>query len=885
MKKPDTTYLKDWRPPAYWVDQVDLTFELDEADTIVTSEIQLRQNPDRSDNPSSLRLDGRDLELVSISLDGRRLDPLEYHLNRNSLLIFQVPHTFSLKMVTRLHPCENTSLEGLYTSQGNFFTQCEAQGFQKITYFPDRPDVMARYRTTIIADKARYPVLLSNGNPTDSGEMAGNRHWAEWEDPFKKPAYLFALVAGQLVRIQDRFITASGRKVALHIYVEKENADKCTHAMLSLKKAMRWDEVTYGREYDLDVYMIVAVNDFNMGAMENKGLNIFNSKYVLARPETATDMDFQHIEGVIAHEYFHNWTGNRITLKNWFQLSLKEGLTVFREQQFLAEETSGPAKRINDVLRLRNLQFPEDAGPMAHPVRPDAYVQINNFYTMTVYQKGAEVIRMIFTLLGPENFYRAMDLYFRMFDGQAITIDDFISAMEDGGDMDLEQFRLWYSQAGTPQLTVDRSYDFQKNIYTLTFLQECPSTPGQQRSDKTPMHIPVAIGLIDSSGKDIDLQLEGEPHSAGTTRVLGLRRKKETFSFVNIFDLPIPSILRGFSAPVKIQAAYSDEELYFLWRHDCDPFNRWEAGQRIIAKLMLALIANLKKGTELQLSPAFLLAFQNVLADDTLDKALTALTLTLPAETELGFLMQDAMGEIDVDAVHTVRQFVIRSLADHLGNDFMQVYNKNHNIGRHQTDQAAIARRSLKNLALFYLAHQNVATAAEFIYDQFQRADNMTDEIAALNALTDMDCMETEKALDQFYRKWKSDPLVLDKWFAAQAGSRLPQTLKKVQTLTHHRDFSLKNPNKVRALIGIFCHQNQFNFHQKTGAGYQFLADRIIELDPINPQMASQLASAFNRWKQFDPKRKMGMKLQLRRIKNTPNLSTNVFEIVAKALN
>ncbi|MDM8537823.1 aminopeptidase N, partial [Desulfobacterales bacterium HSG17] len=568
-------YLKDYRPPAYWVENTDLNFDLQETDTLVRSVLNIRRNTDVSDNTDPLILDGKSLEPVSVKIDGKTLDSDKYQVNSENLTIYEVPESFLLEITTKIQPQDNTSLEGLYKAGGIFCTQCEAEGFRKISYFPDRPDVMSKYTCTIIADKEKYPILLSNGNIVDSGEASQNRHWVRWEDPFKKPSYLFALVAGDLVCVEDSYKTKSGRNVALRIFVEHMNADKCDHAMQSLKKAMKWDEDVFGLEYDLDIYMIVAVNDFNMGAMENKGLNVFNSKYVLAKPETATDVDFWNIERVIAHEYFHNWTGNRVTLKNWFQLSLKEGLTVFRDQEFSADMTSRPVKRISDVRSLRSYQFPEDAGPMAHPVRPESYIEMDNFYTMTVYEKGAEIIRMIHRLLGVQGFRKGMDLYFERHDSQAVTTEDFVKAMEDANQADLSQFRLWYSQAGTPEISVKRVYNSKNKSYSMTFTQKCP--PSLDMAEKKAMHIPVAMGLLDQAGNDIPLQLMDKNSPEGTTILLSLHKKKQTFEFINVPELPVPSILRGFSAPVKLRAEYTSQEQAFLLANDSDEFNRWEA--------------------------------------------------------------------------------------------------------------------------------------------------------------------------------------------------------------------------------------------------------------------------------------------------------------------
>ena len=895
-KEHRVTSINDYRPPAYQVDHIDLRFELDESMTTVHSVMKIRRNTDvmngNAIRDEPLLLNGREMKLTALLLDGKNLSQNDYIINEDSLSIHNPPSRFTLEITTLISPETNTSLEGLYLSDSMFCTQCEAEGFRKITYFPDRPDVMARYSCTVIADLARYPVLLSNGNLADSGiyddKGEKGRHFARWEDPFKKPSYLFALVAGDLVCIEDKFRTCSDREVVLRIYVQPENVDKCGHAMRALKKAMKWDETVYGREYDLDIYMIVAVNDFNMGAMENKGLNIFNSQYVLARPDTATDDDFLHIEEVIAHEYFHNWTGNRITLKNWFQLSLKEGLTVFRDQQFSTEMNSGVIKRITDVKKLKAFQFPEDAGPMAHPVRPASYIHINNFYTVTVYNKGAELIRMLYTLLGKEGFRKGTDLYFERHDGQAVDCDDFVTAMQTASGVDLEQIRLWWSQAGTPQVTVDRTYHPDKHIFTLTFTQTCPSTPDQPAKDKKPFHIPMAIGLLDLAGDDIPLQLKNEDEPAGTTRVFNLYDKKTIFNFINIPEVPTPSLLRGFSAPVKLKAGYTDEELLFLLANDTDGFNRWEAGQQLFFKRIFGrkfgLIRSFKNGAVPKLDDAFIDAVRTTLSDKNTDKALIALTLTPPSESELAIRMADDGQTVSVEAIHQLRRLVIRTLAKTLKDLFMQTYRENCLKGVFKADSDSIACRQLKNMALGYLGHLQSPAIAAFIFEQFETANNMTDTIAALKILAGIDCEERPRALDRFYQTWQTDTLVLDKWFAVQAASQLPHTLARVRSLMKHPAFSMKNPNKVRALIGVFGHQNQWHFHLYNGSGYAFIADQVLKLDPANPMIAARLVAVFNRWRQYDSKRQEKMRAQLERILNTQGLSADVYEIVSKTL-
>ncbi len=882
METPTVKHLKDYKPPAYWVDSIDLHFDLNETETLVSAQMHMRRNPETADENMPLILDGRELETLSVELDGKILPREAYIIDKKSLTIAHVPEEFVLKTQTKINPKDNTALEGLYYAGGIFCTQCEAEGFRKITWFPDRPDVMSRYTCTIAADREKYPVLLSNGNLTASGEMENGRHWAKWEDPFKKPCYLFALVAGDLFCLQDTFRTCSGREISLRIYTEHENKDKCGHAMQALKKSMKWDEETFGLEYDLDIYMIVAVNDFNMGAMENKGLNVFNSKYVLADPRTATDMDFWGIERVIAHEYFHNWTGNRVTLKNWFQLSLKEGLTVFRDQEFAADMISGPVKRISDVRAIRSFQFPEDAGPMAHPVRPASYMEMNNFYTVTVYEKGAEVIRMIRQIIGPKNFRKGMDLYFQRHDGQAVTIEDFVSAMQDASGADLGQFMLWYSQAGTPHVFVERNYDSNGKTYTLSFRQTCPATP-DSKEEKQPMHIPVAVGLLASKGREIPLDLKNENQSPGHTKVLHLRQAEQTFTFVSVPEEPVPSILRGFSAPIKLRAGYSDAEQAFLFAHDTDEFNRWDAGQCLFSKTMLRLVREFQKGKKLKLDDMPVQAFRKTLLNTGLDKYFVSHALTLPTDSELAILMSET-DPIDPEAIFQVRRFVVREIAEKLRKDFENIYQENQDTGPYTADPASVGRRSLKNLALTYMGRLETGEIIDLTYRQFQQAGNMTDELAALTVLSDMDCPERAEATARFYEKWKSDTLVLDKWFSLQAGSQLPEALETVKALTQHPAFSIRNPNKVRALIGAFCANNPRAFHRPSGEGYVFLADRILELNTINPQIAARMAGVFNHWKKYESGRSQRMKEQVERICKSPNLSVHVYEIVSKAL-
>ncbi|HEC15999.1 MAG TPA: aminopeptidase N [Sedimenticola sp.] len=871
---PKTIYLRDYRPPEFLIDRVELRFDLGEEETLVHSKLGMRRNPAADAGDGCLHLHGEQLELVSIKLDGKDLGEDAYELDDEGLTLHQPPGHFVLESIARIRPQENTALEGLYKSGAMFCTQCEAEGFRRITWFLDRPDLMARFSTEIVADKAKYPVLLSNGNPVESGDLPHGRHRVRWEDPFPKPCYLFALVAGDLRHIEDRYITASGREILLRIFVEPENVDKCDHALGSLKKAMAWDERNYGREYDLDIYMIVAVNDFNMGAMENKGLNIFNSKYVLARPDTATDRDFQGIEGVIAHEYFHNWTGNRITCRDWFQLSLKEGLTVFRDQEFSADMGSRGVKRIEDVRLLRAHQFAEDAGPMAHPVRPDSYIEINNFYTVTVYEKGAELVRMLHRLLGPEAYRKGTDLYFQRHDGQAVTTDDFVKCMEDASGRDLSQFRRWYSQAGTPVLDISGTYEAADRSYSLTVKQSCPPTPGQER--KQPLHIPLAVGLLDGAGNDLPLQLEGEEPGGPGTRVLELRRPVETFRFRNLPGAPVPSLLRGFSAPVRVRYDYSDEELMFLMAHDSDDFNRWDAAQTLGQRIVLRMVRN----RETQVPSGYIHAMGKALNDGAADPVLLAEVLTLPAESYLG----DQMEEVDVDGIHAAREALKTRIGSELRDDLLRIYRAGRETGPYRPEPADIGRRSLKNRCLGYLMQEAGAHARSLCWRQFQEGHNMTDVIAALGLLANTDCEEREQALGAFYEKWKDDPLVLDKWFAIQATSKLPGTLERVKALKAHPAFSIKNPNRVRSLIGAFCSANQVGFHRADGAGYAFLADNVLELDGLNPQVAARMLRLMSRWRRYDPARRKLMQEQLQRIVAVEGLSKDVYEIASKSL-
>lgn len=874
---PVTIHLEDYRPPAFKIQTVRLEFDLDPGRTRVRSILSVQRNPEAEYDTHWL-LYGESLELQAVKLNGENLSAARYEKNEHCLIVHDVPDHFELEVVNVINPKANSALEGLYLSSGNFCTQCEAEGFRKITYYPDRPDVMARFFVTIRADKTQYPVLLSNGNLVAAGDLEENRHWTQWEDPYPKPSYLFALVAGQLVAIEDHYRTASGRNILLQIYVQPHNREKCAHAMTSLKNAMRWDEETFGLEYDLDRYMIVAVDDFNMGAMENKGLNVFNSKYVLAQPETATDQDYQNIEGVIGHEYFHNWTGNRVTCRDWFQLSLKEGLTVFRDQEFSSDMSMRVLKRISDVRTLRTVQFAEDAGPMAHPVRPDSYIEINNFYTVTIYEKGAEVIRMQHTLLGKEGFRKGMNLYFQRHDGQAVTTDDFVAAMEDANGVDLQQFRLWYTQAGTPRLHVTDEYLPEEQIYRLMIRQSGVATPNQ--ANKEPMHIPVAIGLIDAENGDLRLTLDnGE--TAESTLVLNLKQAEQTFTFTKVARRPVPSLLRDFSAPVILEYDYSDEDLLSLQVLDNDSFNRWEASQRLAMRVISRLMGAVEAGHEMTIDTRYLDALENVLEDRKRDSALLAEALTLPSELYIA----EQNSEIKVDVIHTAREFLLRSIATRLKNALMEAYYEHADTGAYRIDPNAIGRRSLKNVCLFYLMQMHDPDVIGIALSQYRDANNMTDVLAALKSISNVPGAMREDVLDDFYQQWRDEKLVVDKWLLVQALSKLPDTLDRVKALMEHPAFSIKNPNNVYSLVGAFSAANLIRFHAVDGAAYHWLADTVMTLDGLNPQVAARMVGVFNRWRRFDDPRQSLMKAELERIVSTEGLSRAVYEIVSKSLN
>jgi aminopeptidase N len=897
---PTAIYLKDYTPPAWLVDTVDLHVAIHDGHAKVRARLACRRNPQGAGG--ALVLNGEELALQSVSLDGMALAPARYVQADDTLTIFgedagPLPDAFTLETVLRIEPDGNTQLSGLFRSKDGYFSQCEPEGFRRITFFPDRPDVMARYTCSIEAERERFPQLLSNGNLVASG-IAGSdasRHWARWKDPFAKPSYLFALVAARLDVLEDSFVTRSGREVRLAVYVEPGKLDQCGHAMAALKKAMRWDEARFGLEMDLDQYMIVAVGDFNMGAMENKGLNIFNTKYVLARPDTATDADYQSIDRVVAHEYFHNWTGNRVTCRDWFQLSLKEGLTVFRDQEFGADTHSRAVTRIQEVRNLRIAQFPEDAGPMAHPIRPASYAEINNFYTSTVYGKGAEVVRMIHTLIGREAFRKGMELYFRRHDGQAVTCEDFVAAMQDASGVDLTRFRRWYARAGTPRLHAEGHWDAATRRYTLTLAQSLAPTAYEQRladagvkAGEGPLHIPVALGLVLPDGADAPLRLAGEDAPQGTTRVLSLSEPAQTFVFEDVPAVPVASLLRDFSAPVHLDFEQTDGELAHLMAHDSDAFNRWDAGQRLATRVLLAGIEAGGVGTA-WMSGAFVAAFCRVLdAGLGSDPALAAEALVLPAEQVLAEEMVGHGRIIDPDAIHRARVNLRRHLATRLRADFETAWSALAPAEPYAPDGAQVGRRALRNLCLGYLAESDEpylrASLLPRLLDQFEHAGNMTDVIAALTTLANLDLPERETALEAFYARWQDEALVVDKWLSVQATSRLPGTVSRVRELMRHPAFDLKNPNKVYALVRGFCAANPRHFHASDGGGYRLAADVIIELQAINPQVASRLARAFDRWRQFDAQRQDHARTALERIRACEGLAKDVAEVVGNAL-
>ena len=870
----------DYRPPAFFVDTLDLEFDLVPEATFVAAQLAFRRNPHAAtaDRDAPLVLDGEQQDDVRVDLDGAPLPAGRLRFGEGTLTILEPPAAGTLTVHSRTAPVRNVSLEGLYLSSGVFCTQCEPEGFRRISYFPDRPDVLARYTVTLRAERRAFPVLLCNGNLVAQGVLPGGRHFATWHDPFPKPSYLFALVAGDLAALEDSFTTISGRRVALKIYSTPSNLPRCHHAMASIKRAFRWDEERYGREYDLDSFMIFCADDFNMGAMENKGLNIFNSRLVLADPATATDEDYAAIEGVVGHEYFHNWTGNRVTCRDWFQLSLKEGLTVFRDQEFSSDLNSRAVERIAAVEYLRREQFPEDAGPMAHNVRPDEYLEINNFYTSTVYEKGAEVIRMQHTLLGPERFRRGMDLYFDRHDGMAVTCDDFAQAMQDASGVDLAQFKRWYSQAGTPLLNARGAYDAATQTYTLDIEQHTPATPGQ--STKLPFHIPFAMGLIDPEGRDNPLRLDGEAAPVGTTRVLDVREQRQSFRFAGIKARPVPSLLRGFSAPVRVEFDHSADDLAFLAAHDSDPVNRWDAAQRSFANAVLALARDHREGRALALPRSLAGIVHTLLAERVSDPALVALALTPPDPGYVAALETT----IDADGIIGAWHFLVRALARELHDEFERTYHDRRVHASYAPTPDQTGSRRLANMCLRYLVGSDDPAMRALAVAHFDAADNMTDSIAALSALKDGTSPERDSLFARFEAKWRDEPLVLDKWFALEAMSARSDALARVRGLLAHPRFNARNPNRVRSLVGAFVLRNFARFHAADGGGYAFAADQVLALAATNPQLAAAVSGAFNFWKRFPEPRRGLMQAALQRIAAAPGRSPDVTEVVTRTL-
>ncbi|WP_288431226.1 aminopeptidase N [uncultured Pantoea sp.] len=868
-QQPQIKYRHDYRAPDYTITDIDLTFELDESTTRVTAVSQVKR---QGDSQAELRLDGEDLTLISLEVDGQAWTA--WREEAGCLVLSQLPDSFTLKIVNDIHPDRNSALEGLYKSGEALCTQCEAEGFRHITWYLDRPDVLARFTTTVIADGSRYPFLLSNGNRIDSGQDDKGRNWVKWQDPFPKPCYLFALVAGDFDVLRDSFTTRSGRNVALEIFVDRGNLDRADWAMTSLKNSMKWDEERFGLEYDLDIFMIVAVDFFNMGAMENKGLNVFNSKYVLAKAETATDKDYLGIEAVIGHEYFHNWTGNRVTCRDWFQLSLKEGLTVFRDQEFSSDLGSRAVNRIDNVRIMRGAQFAEDASPMAHPIRPDQVIEMNNFYTLTVYEKGSEVIRMMHTLLGEANFQKGMQLYFERHDGSAATCDDFVQAMEDASNVDLSQFRRWYSQSGTPTLSIRDDYNPELEQYTLHVTQHTPPTAEQK--EKLPLHIPLDIELYDGQGKVIPLQHNGHP----VHNVLNVTEEFQTFIFDNVYFQPVPSLLREFSAPVKLDYKWSDAQLTFLMRHASNDFSRWDAAQSLLATYLRLNVARHQQGQHLSLPLHVADAFRTVLLDANSDPALTALILSLPGENEIAELFEI----IDPQAIALVREALVRTLARELADEFFAVYNANQQAEYH-VDHAEIGKRSLKNICLYYLAFGDMDLADKLVQAQYHHANNMTDSLAALSAAVaaQLPCRDT--LLADYDERWHKDGLVMDKWFMLQATSPAQNALLNVRRLLSHRSFSMGNPNRIRSLIGAFASGNPSAFHAEDGSGYRFLVEMLTDLNTRNPQVASRMIEPLIRLKRYDAHRQALMRQALEQLQGLDKLSGDLYEKITKALN
>ncbi|MGO2162161.1 MAG: aminopeptidase N [Vibrio toranzoniae] len=862
---PQAKYRKDYQSPSHTISDIDLTFDLYDSASIITAVSSVKQEKESS----TLVLDGEGLKLVSVLVEGKEWT--QYELSETQLTLNDLPKEFTLTIVTEVDPEGNSALEGLYKSGGAFCTQCEAEGFRRITYYMDRPDVLAKFTTTVIADKSENPFLLSNGNRVDEGEAENGRHWVKWQDPHPKPAYLFALVAGDFDVLRDAYTTQSGRKVDLEIFVDKGNLDRANHAMVSLINSMKWDEERFNLEYDLDIYMIVAVDFFNMGAMENKGLNVFNSKFVLANDQTATDTDYLGIEAVIGHEYFHNWTGNRVTCRDWFQLSLKEGLTVFRDQEFSSDLGSRAVNRINNVRIIRGPQFAEDASPMSHPIRPEKVIEMNNFYTLTVYEKGCEVIRMIHTLLGEDGFQKGMKLYFERHDGTAATCEDFVAAMEDASGVDLSQFRLWYSQSGTPTLSVESHYDAAKKQYRLTARQV--TAPTHEQTEKQALHIPLDIELYTASGDVIELQCNGKP----VHNVLDVKEAEQTFVFENVSEQPIPSLLREFSAPVKLEYDYSDEELIFLMVNARNEFSRWDAGQMLLAKYIRSNIKKVQQGQEFELSSSVVDAFRGVLLSDSLEPAFIAEMLSLPSHNEVSGWYE----RVDIDAIALVLNSMKVTLATELEDELSAVYHS-HALSDYMIDHDSIGKRTLRKVCLSYLAH--TAQGNDLVVAMYQQANNMTDTMAAMGAANSAQLPCRETLMADYSDKWKHDGLVMDKWFALQGTNPSSNALEVIKQSMSHQAFSLKNPNRTRNLVGSFLNMNPVQFHDKSGQGYAFAGEILRELNSSNPQVASRLIDPLLKFRKYDDERQALIKQELETLKSMDNLAKDLFEKVTKAL-
>ena len=875
--QPATQYLKDYRVTDYQVDTIHLHFDLLDDHTDVSAVIHFSRHPDAKDFSHTLYLNGEDLCLKSVAIDGEALASDAYTVTDTHLVIENCPETFVLETQVQIDPAANTQLSGLYQSRGNYCTQCEAEGFRRITYFYDRPDVMTRFTTCISADSTRYPVLLSNGNCVETKDLPNNRRWVKWEDPSLKPCYLFALVAGDYECLDDQFTTCSGRDVALKLYLEPGFLDQGAYALEALKRSMRWDEQAFGREYDLDIFMIVAVSDFNMGAMENKGLNIFNTKYVLAKPETATDQDYTAIESVIGHEYFHNWSGNRVTCRDWFQITLKEGLTIYRDQNFTADMTSAGVSRINNVNILRQVQFPQDAGPMAHPIRPESYIEVNNFYTVTVYNKGSEVIRMIECFLGKETFREGMDLYFSRYDGKAVTTDDFVKAMADVSGRDLTQFMRWYRQAGTPVLTVDSEYDADTQQYLLKVRQHCDATV--DASEKLPFELPLAMALLDQHGTPMPVRLGDEKTAHADTRILSITEAEQSFIFNDCVQKPVPSLLRAFSAPVKLHYPYTQNDYQLLLMHDTDAFCRWEAAQRYYLEHLLKQVAAVQRGESVQLDDNWVAVTKKLLTQPEPDAQLLALLLVMPSAAYINQHLQ----VIDVDAVHEARKQLHRLLAKACHTQWQALYARCHQAVPYVYESHEVGRRALQNVALGYLCSTGDESDCAQAARQYNSANNMTDTMGALMALNNVKTPHRKACLDGFYDCWQAQPLVVDKWIILQASSTLPGTLARVKSLLSHPGYDANNPNKVRSLVGAFA-GNAVYFHAEDGSGYEWVADQIALIDVNNAQLSARLAEPFTRMKRYDAERQALMRTQIEKLLAMPQISSDLYEVLHRTV-